>query len=263
MTGRLQDNVYVVTGAAGGIGAGVARRLATDGANLVLADTRAEALQAVARAVRDAGRDASAVACDLTDASATKNLAEHALAKFGRLDGCVPCAGIIRLKPVRAIDPQQWDAVMNVNLRGAFFTVQAIGNAMIARGCKGSIVTVSSSSSFGPRPNSADYGVSKAGINHLTRTFALDLAAHGIRVNAVSPGVIDVGMFQQVDRERGALLGMQPGELTKKYVTEIPLARTGTADDVASVVAFLLSDESSYVTGQNITIDGGFLLNHT
>src|SRR5689334_3925689 len=98
---RLQDKVYVITGAGGGIGVGIARRLAGEGANLVLADTRADGLEPIARAVRDAGREASVVVCDLTDAAAAKNLAEHALAKFGRLDGCVPCAGIIRFKPVR------------------------------------------------------------------------------------------------------------------------------------------------------------------
>src|SRR5436189_2873094 len=137
---RLRDKTYVITGAAGGIGAGIARRLAGEGANLVLADARSEALEPVAHAVRDAGREASVVACDLSDAGAAKNLAEHALAKFGRLDGCVPCAGIIRFKPVREIEPRQWDDIMAVNLRGAFFTVQAISEAMVRRGFKGAIV---------------------------------------------------------------------------------------------------------------------------
>jgi meso-butanediol dehydrogenase / (S,S)-butanediol dehydrogenase / diacetyl reductase len=262
MTQRFKDRVFIITGAGGGIGGSIARRLAAEGAALVLSDLNRGALDLLASEISAVGSRPESLALDAADPNLGRRLGEMALEKFGRIDGFVPMAGIVKFKPVVEFDPAQWDAVMNINLRGVFFGIQSIGRMMIEGGFSGSIVTASSTSGEGPRPDCADYAASKAGVNHITRTFALQFAPQGIRVNAISPGVIDTPMWREVDRGRGAILGLKPGELLAKMKSEIPMGRIGSPDDVASLVAFLLSDESTYVTGQIITIDGGYRLNH-
>ncbi len=259
---RLKDRVYIISGAAGGIGAAVSRCIAAEGGHVVLTDLHAERLELTAAQVRDTGGQAMAIVADATDTDSGRRLVDEAISRFGRLDGCVLCAGVIKLRSIMDIDTAQWERTVAINLRGAFFMVQAVGRAMIGRGFKGSIVTISSTSGTGARPDCSDYGISKAGVNHMTRSFALQLGPSGIRVNAIAPGVTVTEMFHQVDRERGALRGKNPGELTTEYARQIPLGRTAVPEDIAGPVIFLLSDESSYLTGEVILVDGGFKLNH-
>jgi 3-oxoacyl-[acyl-carrier protein] reductase len=262
MSGRFAGKVVIITGAAGGLGRALAFLIAREGGDLLLSDVNADALKQISEEISKFGRAPRLFAADAGDPDFGKHLTKAALDRFGHIDGFVPCAGIIRFTPVSAIQPGQWDEVMNLNLRSIFFSLQAVSQAMVAGGRGGSIVTISSTSGKGPRPNNADYGVSKAGINHLTRTFALELGPKLIRVNAVSPGVIETPMWQKVDRERGAILGLPPGQLSHKMEAEIPLGRLGKPEEAADLIAFLLSDLAAYITGQIITIDGGYELNH-
>ncbi|MEO6847085.1 MAG: SDR family oxidoreductase [Chthoniobacterales bacterium] len=259
---RFDGKVIVITGATGGMGKALALRIAREGGSLVLSDLSQDSLSALATEISKVGHTPQLLAADAGDPEFGKELVEFALRHFGKIDGFVPCAGIIFCKSVLEIDLAQWKRVMSVNLNGVFFSLQAVSKAMIEAGNGGAIVTISSTSSRGARPNNADYGITKAGIDHLTRTMALELAPKGIRVNAVSPGVIDTAMWKKVDQERGTLLGLPPGGLTNQMADEIPLGRTGTPEEVADLITFLLSDQAAYITGQIITIDGGFELNH-
>jgi NAD(P)-dependent dehydrogenase (short-subunit alcohol dehydrogenase family) len=262
MPPRFQNKVFIIIGAAGGIGRALAGCLAAEGASLVLSDLNRDALQAIVTELAPTNNGVEIVPCDVTEITLGKQLADLALARFGRIDGFSALAGVIKFTPLQKVEPAQWDSVLDINLRSVFFSMQAIGQAMIERHCGGSMVMMSSTGGDGPRPWNVDYGVSKAGINYITKTFALEFARKGIRVNAVSPGVIDTPMWRQVDRERGSVLGLAPGELIQKMKEEIPMGRIGTPKETAALIAFLLSEESSYITGQTITIDGGFKLNH-
>lgn len=261
---RLKGKVIVINGAGGGMGRGLARRVALEGAALVVSDINSAALDLLSAELRELKARHELVVVDARSDTSGQELAKVAIQHFGRIDGFVPFAGIIRFTEVTKLLPAQWDEVINLNLRSTFFTVQAVANAMAAQpGGGGSVVLISSTSGDGPRPNNADYGISKAGINHLTRTFALQYAPNGLRFNAVAPGVIATSMWRKVDQERGAILGLKPGGLTQKMEAEIPLGRVGYPEDVAAVIAFLLSSDAAYVTGQIITIDGGYKLNHS
>ena len=259
---RFQDKVVVVNGAAGGMGRALAHRIAREGGKLVLSDLDQAQLETLVQELKLDPAQVAIHAESVVKPSAGESLVQIAMTRFGRIDGFVPFAGIIKFGNVLEAAPEQWDQVLNTNLRGTFFHLQAVGRALVRQNQGGAVVLISSTSSGGPRPNNAEYGVSKAGINHLTGTFALELAAVGARVNAICPGVISTAMWQQVDADRGAILGLPPGELTKTMESEIPMGRVGTPEEVASLIAFLLADDSSYVTGQIITIDGGYKLNH-
>lgn len=257
----LRDKVYVVTGAAGGLGSTVAAHLAAAGARLLLSDRDRGPLERVMATLGLAADRAAIEAGDVADAAFGRRLGQAALDRFGRLDGGVSAAGVIFFSPVLELPAEHWDTTMQVNLRGTFFFVQGIARAMIDGGIPGgSIVTISATSANGPRPNNADYGASKQAVEHVTRTFALDLAPRQIRVNAVSPGVIPTAMWEKVDRERGELLGLAAGELTKAMAAKIPLGRIGRTEEIADAVLFFLSDRASFATGQVLTVDGGFNL---
>src|SRR5687768_17526702 len=174
---RLEGKVIVITGAAGGIGRALARLILHEGGVVVLSDLEQPMLEEAAADLKGDPAKMAFIAGDAADPKLGERLAAVAFEQFGRLDGFVPLAGIIRFAPVTELSPAQWDLVTSVNLRGLFFGVQAVGKAMIAHACKGSIVTISSTSAAGPRPHNADYGVSKIGVEHLTKTFALEFAS--------------------------------------------------------------------------------------
>jgi NAD(P)-dependent dehydrogenase (short-subunit alcohol dehydrogenase family) len=241
---RLQDRVAVVTGAARGIGQAIALRLAGEGAHVVLNDLQEEMLADTERLIAGHGGVSLRVAADIADRADTGRLADRAVAQFGRLDIWVNNAGITRDALLLTMTSEQWDAVLRVNLTGTFNGCQAAAAHMATAG-GGSIVNLSSRAYLG-NIGQANYSASKAGVVGMTRTLALELARHGIRVNAIAPGFVDTEMARAV-----------PEEVRERVVKAIPLRRMARPEEIANVALFLASDESSYITGQVLVVCGG------
>ncbi len=251
----FRDAVAVVTGAAQGIGAACAERLSASGAALALWDVDAPRGEALARRLAQAGRRCAFIRCDVARKADVDAALAATLAAFGRVDALVNNAGIFRAAEFLEITEADWDAVIGVNLKGAFLVGQAVARAMAASG-GGAIVNMSSVNGVLAIPNIASYNVSKGGIDQLTRVMALALADRGIRVNAVAPGTI------ATELAKNAVLGSE--EAKQRIMSRTPMRRLGEPAEIADVVAFLLSDAASYLTGEIVYADGGRLtLNYT
>jgi len=259
MVTTFDGQAFIVTGAASGIGLGVAEALIGRGGRVLMVDRDPRRLEETAARLGDSAR-VVALPLDVTERDAGTRMAAATEAAFGRLDGLVACAGVIALGPIMDLTEATWDRTMAINLKAVFFNTQQVARAMLARGTGGAIVTFSSTSAHGARPGNADYGVSKIGVDHMTRSFAMALAPSAIRVNAVSPGPVETPMWDQVDRARSGEMGGKPGTAAAATKAATPLGRFGLPADIASVVCFLLSAESGFVTGQVIEADGGFML---
>jgi len=242
----LHDRVAVVTGAAQGIGAACARRLAADGAAVALWDVDATRAQALADELRAAGAKTFAQSCDVSrkaDVTAALAATQQAL---GPVNALVNNAGIFKAADFLDITEADWDAVIDVNLKGSFLVAQAVARAMVAGGA---IVNMSSVNGTMAIPSIASYNASKGGVDQLTRVMALALADRGVRVNAVGPGTI------ATELARAAVLGSD--EARERILSRTPLRRLGEPAEVADAVAFLLSDAASYITGEIVYVDGG------
>jgi NAD(P)-dependent dehydrogenase (short-subunit alcohol dehydrogenase family) len=237
--------VAIVTGAGSGIGRATAVRLARDGYSVVVAELQAARAADVAGAI---GADAVPFALDVSESGQVDELLAETLARLGRVDVMVANAGVPHGAPFLELDEATWDRVLAVNLRGVFLCGQAAAKAMVAGGHPGAIVNVASTYAEVTEAEASAYSASKGGVRILTKSMALELGPHGIRVNAVGPGWIRTGMNPLDD----------PGQVAQLEPT-IPLQRVGVPEDVADVIAFLASEDARYVSGQTLFVDGGWL----
>ena len=252
---HFEGQVAVVTGAAQGIGAACAERLAQDGAAVALWDLDETRGKALVRTIEARGQRAIYLNCNVASSAEVNAAVRATLKAFGRIDALINNAGIFKAANFLDITEADWDAVIDVNLKGAFLVAQAVARSMAANG-GGGIVHMSSVNALMAIPSIASYNVSKGGINQLTRVMALALADHGIRVNAVGPGTI------ATELAKNAVLGSE--EAKQRILSRTPMKRLGEPGEIADVCAFLVSSASSYMTGEIVYVDGGRLsLNYT
>jgi NAD(P)-dependent dehydrogenase (short-subunit alcohol dehydrogenase family) len=253
---RLSGKVAIVTGAASGIGLACARRFAADGAAVALADISADAGEAAAAALRAGGAKAIFVATDVTEREAIAALVQRAIAEFGRLDILLNNAGVAPTASVLEMTDEFFDRVLSVNLRSAFMGTQLAAREMVAAGRGGVIINMSSVNALLAIPGLCAYACTKGALHQLTTVAAVELAPHKIRVVAIGPGTI------LTELARKAVMSDDAGR--RKILSRTPLGRAGEPEEVASVAAFLASDDASYITGQTIYPDGGRMaLNYT
>ncbi len=240
----LAGKTAVVTGAASGIGLACSRALAAEGATVVLADLNEAAAQEAAREV-----GGHAVAVDVTKPEDARRVVEEAVARGGALDVLVACAGAFHATPLDRIEPDEWDRIQDVNLRGVFLVAQAALEVMIPRR-SGRIVTIASlAGQTGGLAAGASYAASKAGVAALTKSIARFAGPYGITANCVNPGIIDT-----------PLTAGWPAEVRDRTVAQTPLGRMGRAEEVAAVVVMLASDAASFVHGAHVDVNGGLFM---
>lgn len=248
MDSNAKRPVAVITGASQGIGRAIAERLARQGFDLALLARREDALRGVADALSDTGARVSVHPCDVADGTAVEAAVAGALEVHGRIDALVNNAGITRDGLLVRMKPEQWREVMAVNLDGAYHCLRAVAPLMM-RQRSGRIVNITSVVGQMGNAGQVNYSASKAGMIGMTRAAARELAGRGVTVNAVAPGFIDTEMT--ADLPETAITSMK---------AQIPLQRLGSSEDVAALVAFLLSEDASYITGQVINCDGGMVM---
>ena len=245
---RLKNKVALITGGARGIGRAIGIVFAKEGADIVVADVNQETAQQTASEIEALGVKVLALEMDVTNFEKVEEGINKILDKMGKVDILVNNAGITKDNLLLRMSPADWDAVINVNLKGTFNCIKAVSRPMIKQR-SGKIISIASIIGLMGNPGQANYAASKAGIIALTKTVAKELASRNINANAVAPGFIQTAMTDKL-----------PEEIKKKMLEAIPLAKLGTPEDVANVCLFLASEESSYITGQTITIDGGMVM---
>lgn len=245
----LKGKVALVTGTSRGLGRGIALALARYGADLVLTSRKLGLNQELAEEIRDMGRRALALQTDIMRLEEIYDTVDKAVAEFEGIDILVNNAGT---NPIRVaateVEEWSWDKILDTNLKGLFFFSQAVARHMKQRG-GGKIINISSAAAAAGTPLGSVYGASKAGVNHLTRTFALELAPYHINVNALGPSFFEVGLSEYVTESE---------ELAQAIKARTPLGRLGRTDELAEAVVYLASDAADYITGQVLYIDGGW-----
>ncbi|WP_409340528.1 SDR family NAD(P)-dependent oxidoreductase [Paenibacillus sp. MBLB4367] len=253
---RLKGKRALVTGAAQGIGLGVATRFVQEGASVILLDVRTDELAAAAAQLQQLDvqpqPEVRSVVCDLSDPSQVEQAADFSWSCFGGVDILVNNAGIAVREPFTSISLERWRKIIDVNLNGTFILSQNICKRMIEAGIQGSVVNMASKNGLAGSAMLAHYNASKGGVVLLTQSMAVDLAPYGIRVNAVAPGFIDTPLDRKLKESQAESL-----VLTERT----PMRRLGTIEETANAFLFLASDEASYITGTTLVVDGGHLAN--
>jgi len=245
---ELKDKVALVTGGAQGIGRTISQELARAGAHVVLGDLNLEGAKATAEAINISGGSASAVKIDVSNATEVREVFDFIIKDKKPVDILINNAGITRDGLMVRMKESDWDLVLDINLKGSFLCSQQAAKQMMKQK-SGAIVNIASIVGVMGNFGQANYSASKAGVIGLTKTLAREVATRGIRVNAIAPGFIDTEMTRVLDEE-----------VRQKLIEQIPLARLGLPEDVARCVNFLVSDKSSYITGQVINLNGGMLM---
>ena len=248
--GRMNGKVVLVAGAGGGIGGAGAIGLGHEGAAVVCADIDTAAAEATAAQIHAGGGSAAALGLDVRDRAAVDAAVAAAGRNFGRLDVLLDCVGVSQTAPFLDLDPGEWDRIIAVNLTGMFHLGQAAARQMVRQGSGGSIINATSQLAEVARPERAAYVASKGGGRSLTHAMALELAPHGVRVNAIAPGPTLTGLTRAsyADPER-----------RRATIAQIPLGRMGQPGEIAEMVVWLCSERASYVTGAAYNIDGGWM----
>ncbi len=244
----FKDKTVLVTGSARGIGMTIAEKFAALGAKIVISDVMEDVAKETAADFKKRGYEAIAIKADVSKAADVKALIDQTVEHFGSLDVVVNNAGVTRDTLVMRMSEEDWDLVLDINLKGAFLVSQAAAKVMIKQR-SGRIVNISSVVGQMGNAGQANYSASKAGLIGLTKTCAMELAGRGITVNAVAPGLIDTAMTRAL-----------PEKVTEQFIEMTPLKRFGTPEDIANAVVFLSSDEAAYITGQVLAVNGGMLM---
>jgi len=244
----LNGKVSIVTGSGRGIGFTIARKLAEHGSSVVLSDYNQEGLEKAAEEFSESGFEFIAIPCDVTRKDQVENLVKKALEKFGKIDILVNNAGITRDTLLIRMTEEQWDAVLNTNLKGVFLMTQAVSRVMIKQQ-SGKIVNISSVVGLMGNAGQCNYSASKAGVIGFSKSVAKELASRNINVNVVAPGYIETEMTATL-----------PDSVKEAFLKAIPQKKAGQPEDVANAVLFLVSSLSDYITGQVLNVDGGMVM---
>jgi len=256
---RLNNKIVVVTGAGRGVGEAISIRLAKEGADIVVCDIDFDNAERTAEKIKTIGRQSLAIKADVSKGKDVEEMVNLTMEKFGRIDILVNNAGILIIKPIVEFEEEEWDRVIDVDLKGVFLCSRAVAKIMINQK-SGKIINISSSSGKMGTEFFANYAAAKFGVIGFTQGLAKELAPYKITVNAVCPGIIATKMWDYVDEELSKRLSLPKGEAFKKQIQKIPLSQSGTPEDVAGVVVFLLSSEADYMTGQAINVTGGMVM---
>jgi len=247
---KLQDKVAIITGSRRGIGKGIALAFAKEGCKVVVSDYVEDKIgKNTVNEIKKLGSDAIFVKADVSKERDVKNLVDKAVKKFGKLNIMVNNAGIVSFGTADALTEKDWDKVINVNLKGVFFGTKYAAKQMLKQGKGGRIINISSIAGLVGFPGISAYCASKGGVTEFTREAALDYASKGITVNAINPGVIETDMTKGMIKDK---------ETSKNLLENTPLGRFGNPEDIGNAALFLALDESSFITGHNLVVDGGW-----
>jgi D-sorbitol dehydrogenase (acceptor) len=254
---KLEGKVAIVTGGAQGMGRAIARRFATEGARVVIADLQPDVAAATAEEIKGEGGQAVSVAVDVRNQEQVQAMVDTAVREFGGLDILVNNAGVGKIIPFLDTTERDWNFMFDVNCKGLLWCSQAAARVMIEQGRGGKIINLASQAGRRGEALVLAYCASKACVVSMNQSIALALAPHKINVNAIAPGIVDTPFWDEVDRQFAALLNMEIGEPKRTFTASIPLGRIEQPEDVTGAAVFFASSESDYVTQQCLNVDGG------